>query len=627
MATAGFIEYSLVYLLAAVIAVPIASRLGLGSVLGYLVAGAIIGPFGLDGVGDPVEVLHAAEFGVVLMLFVIGLELQPSLLVQLKQPVFWGGSAQMGLTTLSLTAIFIASGFEWRVSLALGGILSLSSTAIVLQTLEEKALLKTQGGTHAFGVLLFQDIAVIPMLSLLPLLSVASGIGADIAGTNLAAGTVESHEGQAREFSGAQQALLVLGLAAVMLVVGRKLSKPLFRIIARTRLRELSIAAALLIVFSTAYAMQMIGLSPALGTFLAGLVLADSEYRHELEASIEPFKGLLLGLFFIAVGATIDFELLLSEPGYFTVAVLGLIVIKLMVLLAVGYWQKLAPGENSLFAFSLAQGGEFAFVLLGVAQSYQILTADMVSRIILVVALSMCLTPILMLLNEYWLQPRLMIRSVRAKPKDEVPEFEVSPDVLILGFGRFGQMVGRVLYANGFRATVIDHDAAQIDFLSKFGFKVYYGDVARLDLLRSAGAESATLIVVAIEEVEPSLMVADMLLKHFPNAKVLSRARNRTHAYELMQRGVEHVFRDTFGTAVDMSVEALSVLGLSRHQAVRAGQIFKQHDEHAMKEMFPVWQDEQAYISRAKQFRQQLEYALQQDRLSPQQAESHDIQE
>ncbi len=597
MTTANVLEYSLVYLLAAVIAVPVAARLRLGSVLGYLVAGAVIGPHGFDGVGDPVEVLHAAEFGVVLMLFVIGLELQPSLLASLRRPVFLGGSAQVGLTTLALTAVLMLSGMEWRAALAVGGILSLSSTAMVLQTLEERALLKTQGGTHAFGVLLFQDIAVIPMLSLLPLLGSSVGVT----------------DGDSPHFSGWQQAVMVLGLAGVMVFVGRRLLKPLFRIIAKTRLRELSIAAALLIVFSTALAMESIGLSPALGTFLAGLILADSEYRHELEASIEPFKGLLLGLFFIAVGATIDFELLLSEPVYFTLAVLMLIVIKLLVLVAVAHWQKLAPGENSLFALSLAQGGEFAFVLLGVAQTYHILTSDMISRLILVVALSMCLTPILMWLNEFWIQPRLMIRRKRQAP-EETPKIDDKENVLILGFGRFGQIVGRILSANGFSATVIDHDAAQIEFLNKFGFKVYYGDIGRLDLLQSAGAGHAKLVVVAVEEVEASLMVVDMLHKHFPQAAVYARARNRTHAYELMQRGVKYVFRDTFATAIDMSVDVLSELGFRRYQAVRAGQIFKQHDQQAMQEMFHLWQDEKAYISRSKYFRQQLEYALEQDR-------------
>lgn len=589
-----FLQHGLIYLAAAVIAVPLSSRLGLGSVLGYLLAGAVIGPFALNGVGDPTDVMHAAEFGVVLMLFIIGLELQPHLLMELRQPILVGGSMQMGLTTLAITVVLWLCDFTWQQALAIGLIFSLSSTAIVLQSLAEKGLLKTQGGTHIFGVLLFQDIAIIPLLSLLPLLGVLSS---DIAPTG---------------FSAWQKAGLVFVVAIAMVLLGRFVVRPLFRLIAQSRLQELSIAAALLIVLGSAFAMQAIGLSPALGTFFAGLILADSEYRHELAASIEPFKGLLLGLFFITVGASIDFELLLAKPLWILCGLGGLIIIKLGVLWLLAYWQKLSPGENSLFAFSLAQGGEFAFVLLALTQQYAIIDAELLNALILIVALSMALTPILMLINEHWIQPRLLFDNAAEQPP--LTTFETKASVLILGFGRFGQMVGRVLSANGFNATVIDHDAAQIDFVSKFGFKVYYGDAARLDLLQAAGAAEAEIIVVAIEEMEASLFIVDLINKHFSQAQILARARNRSHAYELMSRGITQIFRDTFGTAVDMSMELLVLLGFRRYQALRAGHIFKLHDAQALKDMYPLWRDEKTYISRSKQIRQQLEYALTQDR-------------
>jgi monovalent cation:proton antiporter-2 (CPA2) family protein len=592
--TSVFLQYSLVYLLAAVIAVPLSSRLGLGSVLGYLVAGAVIGPYLLNWVGDPADVMHAAEFGVVLMLFIIGLELQPHLLIELRRPILVCGSLQVAGTALVMALVLFFLSFTWQQSVAIGLIFSLSSTAIVLQSLAEKGLLKTEGGTHIFGVLLFQDIAIIPLLSILPLL------GADLV-------NVAIHP----KMSAWHQAGLVLVVAVVIVVAGRVVVRPVFRYITQSRLRELSIAAALLIVFASAYAMQWIELSPALGTFLAGLMLADSEYRHELEASIEPFKGLLLGLFFITVGASIDFALLWAKPLFIVAGLLGLITIKLAVLWAIAYYQKLSAGENSLFAFSLAQGGEFAFVLLAVSQQYGIVDHELRNGLVLIVALSMALTPILMLINEYLIQPRLQVTQNTPPP---LANFTDKSPVLILGFGRFGQMVGRVLSANGFAATVIDHDAAQIDFVSKFGFKVYYGDAARLDLLRAAGIEQAQMVVVAIEEVEQSLLIVDLIKKNFPQVQILARARNRTHAYELMSRGVTDIFRDTFGSAMDMSTELLVKLGFRRYQAMRAGYIFRRHDEMALRDMFPLWQDEKSYISRSKQIRQQLEYALTQDR-------------
>ena len=584
-----------IYLAAAVVAVPISNRLGLGSVLGYLIAGVVIGPFGLHLVGQEGEdVMHFAEFGVVMLLFLVGLELQPSRLWRLRLPILGMGGLQVLATALVIAAGAMALGLGAPMALAVGLILAMSSTAIGLQSLEEKGQAKTDAGQSAFSVLLFQDIAVIPILALLPLLAYEK---ADLAGHGPA-------------LNPWLQALMVLGIVAGIIVGGRYLMRPVFRIVAATRLREVFTAMALLLVIGIALAMQQVGLSPALGTFVAGVVLADNEYRHELEGDIAPFKGLLLGLFFLTVGASIDFGLLISRPWLILGLVLALVVSKLTVLLALGRVFRLAWSQTLLFGFALAQGGEFAFVLFSFATKARVLPENLTALLVAVVAFSMLLTPLLLIANDRWLQPRFA-RPAEAPEPDAIDASD-SP-VIIAGCGRFGQVVARLLLANRCRVTVLDHSPAQIDLLRRFGHKVFYGDAGRLDLLQAAGAARARLLVVAIDDPAKTLEIVELARKHFPALTILARATDRRHAYALIRQGVSVIRRETFGSALEMGVDALRLLGVGAHRAHRMAQTFRQHDEEALREMAALQDDEAVVIARSRQLSQDLEQLLQSD--------------
>jgi len=596
--TNSFLFQAFVYLSAAVVSVPIAKRLGLGSVLGYLFAGIIIGPFVFKFVGMETEtVLHFAEFGVVLMLFLIGLELQPSRLWKLRGPILGLGGLQVGITTMIIFLIGFLLGLGWKISLAIGLILALSSTAIVLQTLNEKGLIKTEAGQSSFSVLLFQDIAVIPMLAILPLLA------APIIGSIGQSGAQIHHGGFGVEaLPGWQQAILVAVVIGTIIVVGRFLVRYVFRFIAETRLREIFTAFALFLVIGIALSMQLVGLSAALGTFLAGVVLADSEYRHELESNIEPFKGLLLGLFFISVGASIDFNLLQQEPYLILGLVVGLIVIKLVILFVLGFVFKMSMSQNFLFSFSLAQGGEFAFVLFSFATQNRVIPESISDTLILVVAVSMALTPILMIFNEKLLQPRFS--NLDEKPEsDTIDEKNI---VIIAGFGRFGQIVGRLLHANNISTTVLDYKPSQIDMVRKFGYKVFYGDASRIDLLHSAGASEAKLFILAIDDKEKALEIAETVKKHFPNLEVLARSFDRRHTYELMNLGVRVIQRETFNSALELGTSALRHLGFHGYQAHRAALIFKHHDEKTLVDLHEHWGDEKTFLIQMQERNQDL---------------------
>ncbi len=598
MDTNSFLFQAFVYLSAAVVSVPIAKRLGLGSVLGYLFAGIIIGPFVFKFVGMETEtVLHFAEFGVVLMLFLIGLELQPSRLWKLRGPILGLGGLQVGITTMIIFLIGFLLGLGWKISLAIGLILALSSTAIVLQTLNEKGLIKTEAGQSSFSVLLFQDIAVIPMLAILPLLA------APIIGSIGQSGAQIHHGGFGVEaLPGWQQAILVAVVIGTIIVVGRFLVRYVFRFIAETRLREIFTAFALFLVIGIALSMQLVGLSAALGTFLAGVVLADSEYRHELESNIEPFKGLLLGLFFISVGASIDFNLLQQEPYLILGLVVGLIVIKLVILFVLGFVFKMSMSQNFLFSFSLAQGGEFAFVLFSFATQNRVIPESISDTLILVVAVSMALTPILMIFNEKLLQPRFS--NLDEKPEsDTIDEKNI---VIIAGFGRFGQIVGRLLHANNISTTVLDYKPSQIDMVRKFGYKVFYGDASRIDLLHSAGASEAKLFILAIDDKEKALEIAETVKKHFPNLEVLARSFDRRHTYELMNLGVRVIQRETFNSALELGTSALRHLGFHGYQAHRAALIFKHHDEKTLIDLHEHWGDEKTFLIQMQERNQDL---------------------
>ncbi len=589
---------AIIYLLAAIVAVPLAKRLGLGSVIGYLLAGAVIGPHAFGIAGESHDVMHFAEFGVVMMLFVVGLELRPALLWQMRRPILGLGGLQVVGTAVAVSFVASWFGLSWKPSLAVGLILAMSSTAIVLQSLGERGLMKTPGGEASFAVLLFQDIAIIPIIALMPLLATGQG------------GVITKTSGMMSGLPAWQQALLVVGAVAAIVVAGRFLLRPFFRYIADTRLREMFTATALFLVVGIALLMQKLGLSPALGTFIAGVVLAESEYRVQLEADIEPFKGLLLGLFFISVGASIDFSLIAREPRTIALIVVGLLLLKFTVLLALSRVFGLKRGEGFLLAFALAQGGEFAFVLFSFATQNAVLPVEIASLLVAAVALSMAAAPLLLTINDKLVQP-LFQKCEPERPPDEIDEHD-NP-VILAGFGRFGHIIGRLLRANGFRTTVLDHDADQVEMLGRFGLKSFYGDASRLDLLQAAGAARAKLFVLAIDDEAKALKIIEMVQREFPRLKILARATSRQHAYELIRLGVDKVYRETLGSALDLSIDALRELGIDEQRARRVAEIFRQHDEASVREMARLPEDEEAYVSIAQKHIENLERALRSD--------------
>jgi monovalent cation:proton antiporter-2 (CPA2) family protein len=598
----NFLFQAMVYLASAVLFVPVAKRLGLGSVLGYLIAGVVIGPFVLGFIGHEGEdVMHYAEFGVVMMLFVIGLELEPELLWKLRKSIMGLGSLQVVLSALIIGGIVYAFGSGWKEALALGLILAMSSTAIVMQSLREKGLMKTAAGQSAFSVLLFQDIAVIPILAIFPLLvsyAVTTKEAAD-------KGPVTWVDGQPAWI----HTLIVLASVVAIIVVGRLLLRPLLRMVAKTGIREVFTASALLIVIGIASLMTMVGLSPALGAFLAGVVLANSEYRHELESDIEPFKGLLLGLFFIAVGASIDFQLIAAQPWRVLGWVGLLIALKTGVLLWLGKTFRMSAEQNFIFSFSLSQVGEFAFVLLSFSLQEGILSQETVSFYVAVVAISMGLTPLVMLLNEKWILPHVGTDSIERRPDDEIHE---KNPVIIAGFGHFGSTVGRFLRANNVAATYLDVDSDRVDVLRKMGFKVFYGDASRHELLYSAGAMEAKIIVLAIDDTEKRLEMVETVKKHFPHLHILVRATNRYDAYELMNAGMLHVYRETLDTSVRLGVDALSILGFRTYTAKRLARTFLRHDERNLKKLASI-RNQEEYLVKAKEYIEELELIIKTD--------------
>ena len=602
-----FLSQAVIYLSAAVISVPLSKRLGLGSVLGYLIAGIIVGPFALGLVGEEREqVMHFAEFGVVMMLFLIGLELQPSLLWRMRGPIIGAGGGQVISTSILLGAIAYWFGQPWQAAAAIGMTLALSSTAITLQTLNEKGLMQTDGGQSSFAVLLFQDIAVIPMLALFPALAIHTATTSSSA--------AHGHtwiEG----LPAWGQALAVLAVVAMIILAGRFFVSYLFRFIAKSRLREIFTAAALLLIVGIALLMTGLGLSPALGTFLAGVVLANSEYRHELEADIEPFKGLLLGLFFIAIGASIDFGVVAREPGMIGGLVALLIIGKFLLLLILGRIFSMSFDQCLLFAFALAQGGEFAFVLFSFAEQSGVLTSEVTGPLIAVVALSMAISPLLMLFNEKVIQPRFGTVESEEREADTIT---AENEVIIAGFGKFGNIVGRLLRANGFEATLLDLDSDNVDLLRKLGFKVFYGDASRPDLLHSAGAKNAKLIILAINDPENVKQMVATIQEHFPHLQIMVRASNRADAYELLESGVEHVYRETFDTSLRMGAQALRLLGFESHQAHRSERIFRRRDEKDLRDLALLRHDKQEYMSSARKFIVDLE------RLMTEEMQRHD---
>jgi CPA2 family monovalent cation:H+ antiporter-2 len=601
MDQSSFLFQATIYLAAAVVMVPVAKKLGLGSVLGYLLAGIIIGPAILGFIGEEgQDIMHFAEFGVVMMLFIIGLELEPDLLWKLRKPIVGLGGLQVLITALIIAGIAFGFGMHWKIALALGMILSLSSTAIVLQTLKEKGLMKTHAGQSAFSVLLFQDIAVIPMLALFPLLATGTPTAAD-----------DGHGGTnwVSSLPGWGQTLVVLGSVAAIVVAGRYLIRPILRIVASARLREVFTATALLLVVGIAALMIQVGLSPALGTFLAGVVLANSEYKHELESDIDPFKGLLLGLFFIAVGASIDFSLVAQQPWLIAGLVLALMVVKGIVLFVLGKFFRLSLDQNTLLAVALSQVGEFAFVLFSFSLQGGILPKDIVDVMVAVVALSMALTPLALLLNERVIQPRLITDSADEREADVIEE---KNPVIIAGFGHFGNTVGRFLRAHKVGTTILDIDSERVERLRKMGIKVYYGDASRYDLLHAAGANDAKLIIITIEPAAKRLELIETIKKHFPHLRMLVRAENRYDAYDQMNAGMLHIYRETIDTSLRVGVDALKLLGYRAYAAERAARTFFKYDESKLKQLAAI-RDQDEYINTARSNIEELERLLQAD--------------
>lgn len=571
-----------IYLAAAVIAVPLAKRLGLGSVLGYLFAGIVIGPV-LGLVGDTGGVQQVAEFGVVLMLFIVGLELEPKKLWDMRNRLLGLGGLQVSLTTLAVMLAAMGFGLDWKTSLAIGLIMSLSSTAIVLQTLNEKGMMKVDGGQASFSVLLFQDIAVIPMLALIPLLAMSTAVPtagpADPDALSLVAG-----------LEGWQVALVNLGAIAAVILGGHYLTQPIFRVIAATRLREIFTAFALLLVVGTAFLMTLVGLSAALGTFLAGVVLASSAFRHELESTIDPFKGLLLGLFFITVGAGINFALLFENIQIVLALTLGLMAIKALVLFGLALLFRLKGSDRWLLALSLAQAGEFGFVLLSFAVQSNVVTDGLSELLLLVVALSMLLTPALFIIFDRILVPRMPRGETR-----EADSIEEHGQVIIAGMGRFGQVINRVMRSNGFHTVVLDHSAEVVDAFNKFGVPTFYGDASRPDLLDAAGLANAELLVVAVDEPERVLAIVDYARRARPDLHIIARARTRQDVYSLYQAGATDIVRETFDSALRGARYALMSTGMVETEARRRARLFENKDREGIRRLAALYDPDKSF--------------------------------
>ena len=584
----SLLQEAIIYLVAAIIAVPISKRLGFGSVLGYLAAGIIIGPFGLRFIRDPEHILHFAELGVVFLLFIIGLELQPSRLWVLRRMIFGLGSAQVVLSAIVIGLLAWTYGFTPTAAAVSGLILALSSTAFVLQLLAEKKQLTTTYGRAAFSILLFQDLAVIPLIALLPL------IGSGASGEN--------------QFDLVKVGITLASIAG-LIIGGHFLLRPLLRIAAHSKLPELFTATALLVVIGAALFMQFAGMSMVLGAFIAGMLLADSEYRHELEADLAPFKGLLLGLFFIAVGMSVNIGLLLKEPMTILLFVVGLMVAKAMVLypLARAFGLCNTRGALSLAAV-LSQGGEFAFVLFALVAREQIIDTTQIDRLILAVVVSMMLTPVVYLIIEHV--------TGRTAEKDD-PEYDGMEDegnaVIIAGFGRVGQIVGRLLRVKGQSFTALEIDSSQVDVVRRYGSKVHFGDAGRLDLLRAAGADRAKLLVLAIGDIEASVRTAETVIRNFPHLNIIARARNRRHAHKLMDLGITHIFRETLFSSLAMSGRVLDMLGFDQEEVRRSIDTFREHDKRLLDEQHAMHHDEERLIQSAKDTARELESLLRND--------------
>ncbi|ESQ76832.1 monovalent cation:proton antiporter-2 (CPA2) family protein [Asticcacaulis sp. AC402] len=594
----NFLLSVFVFLLAGCIVVPLAQRLKLGSVLGYLIAGVILAPFISGIVGDSERVMHFAEFGVIMMMFLIGMELEPAILWRLRKSILGLGGLQVLLTSLALMAVGIAIGFPWQPSLAVGMALSMSSTALVMQMLREKNLTHSLVGETSFAVLLFQDMAVIPILIIIPLLAMA-GVHADASHSLIA------------HWPAWLQPVAVIAVVAAVIIAGRYGSRFIFQVIARANLREVFTAASLALVVGVTLLMELVGVSPTLGAFIAGVVLANSEYRRTIETDVEPFKGLLLGLFFISVGMGMDFNILAQNPFAMIAAVLGLMVLKGIILFVLAERFGVGGPQGLGLAIGLSQGGEFAFVLLNlIGGQLHLIDKDTQRFVTLVVALSIAMTPILVALYSKFILPRFLSQL----PERDYDTIDEHHPVIIAGFGRFGQIVGRFLIGQGVPVTVLEKNPDQIELLRKFGSKGYFGDATRLDLLRSAGAAEARMLVVAVDDADSALEIVKLARAHFPKLKIFARARNRRHAYELDRAGADYYHRETLDSSLSLAREAMVALGRDRAEVERKARLFLQHDIATLKKSFEFFDSEPDLINFAKLSREELEGILREDK-------------
>lgn len=601
--TGSILFEAIVFLAGAIICVSIAKRLGLSSVIGYLLAGVLIGPYVFGFIGKEGEdILHFAEFGVVMMLFLIGLEIEPKNFWNMRKTILGMGGIQVGLTMLLSYFMFTSLGFEWKVALVFAMTVALSSTAIAMQTIKEKGLMDTTFGTSSFSILLFQDIIVIFMLGFIPLLSNTDSTA-----------SAEKHSNHANLLEtlpiGLQTFAIILSVVLII-VAGRYLIVPMLRKVAKTGVRELLIAAALLIVFGISFLMEYVGISPALGAFLGGVVLSNSEYKHELESTLEPFKNLLLGLFFMAVGASINFIVIAKNPWTIGGLLIAIVVLKVVVLFITGFVFKLKLDQKLLLTFSLAQVGEFAFVLLSFAFGLNILEQNQLDMLLVITALSMSLTPIIGIINERFILPKIGTKESVKRPMDHIAKTQ---KIILVGFGHFGSTIGRFLRSHGVEATILDHDSNRVDFLRKMGFEVYYGDATRLDLLESAGIAEAKIIICATNKISVSKAISKIVKDKYPHVEMMIRTKNRYDAYELLNLGHENIYRESLETSLTLAKDVLSRMGFRKYTLNRQVQNFIKYDEDSLRRLASEPKREEDYIFKARKELEQQEKFLNED--------------
>lgn len=596
-----FLIQAFVFLLAAVVCVLVSKRMGMGSVLGYLFAGVLIGPFALGFVGnDGADIMHATEFGVVMMLFLVGLELDPSEFFKFRHQIIGLGAAQTIGTTLLVTLIaYFGLDLSISTSITMGFIITMSSTAIILQTISEKGLNQSEVGKSSFAVLLFQDIMVIPVMAIIPLLAVSQKTPISTNGNDLLDGQPVL-----------MKTMAILGAITVIFLIGNYIINPLFKSVGKLKIREIYTASALLLVIGVSLLMQEVGLSPALGAFIAGIVLANNPYKHQLESDIEPFKALLLGIFFIAVGSTINFKLIVEDPLIILSLLVGSMLIKAAVLFAIGKWQKFPKDQSFLFAILLSQIGEFAFVILALGRTIKLIDQVWYDYLLATTALSMVVTPILMLLNEKWIAPHLGLNgSIKEdQPFDDLSHIDTDKKIIIAGFGDFGNTIGRLLQASEIPILILDNDPQRVELLRKIGFDVYYGDATSINILKSAGIEKADYIIAAMDPPEANQKLIEILHKNFPNVEVMIRAKNRKNAYEYLKRGYTDVYRETFFSAVYLGKIMLEKLGLNEEEARIQSELFISSDKASLKKLAKESHNFEDYITVSrKEFEMQSE--------------------